>query len=180
MGVTHFDGLSANSLAAVTTATVPQVPVNPTDAASKAYVDAQAGTSAPTNPNVSSALIATVNLTAAQIKALLATPQTIIAAPAAGKAIKILGVVFSYTKLTTDFTNAGGDLSLKIGAVELVTGSELTAVAVNVGSLAKSLQPIDNVTLAGATAVILAKATNEFAAGLGSIRISIPYVVVTL
>lgn len=181
MGFTHFDGVNMNNLVVNTLATVPQVPVNPTDAASKAYVDTAAAGGSLTNQNVSSALQATLALTSAQIKALLATPQTVIPAPAAGKAIQILGVTFSYSRLTADYTNAGGDLSLKIGAQEVVTGSELTAVITNAGaSIAKSLTPTDNATLAAATALVLAKATNEFAAGSGTAKLIVTYVVVTL
>src|SRR5512146_1398635 len=113
MGQTHFDGITVNTLVAVNPATVP-APVAGTDAANKTYVDNAAQGGSLTNANVSAALQTTLALTSAQIKALLATPQTVIAAPAAGKAILILGVVFSYARVTADYTNAGGDLSLKI------------------------------------------------------------------
>ena len=181
MGFTHHEGVSVNNLVVNTLATVPQTPTNPTDAASKAYVDAQVGSGTSGNSNVSSALEKRISLTAAQVKALMGTPQTLIAAPGANKCIKVLGVTVSYVKATTDFTNAGGNLSLLMGASNaLVSATNLTAVIVNVGSLAKFLAPSDNITMTANTAVTLSKATNEFAAGDGAVNINITYTVVTL
>src|SRR5437868_15385075 len=49
-------------------------------------------------------LSATVTLTAAQIKALHATPITLVAAPGAGKLFVPMGAFFQYKHVTTDYT----------------------------------------------------------------------------
>lgn len=62
-----------------------------------------------------SVLLARSQLTAAQLKALRATPVSLIAAPGAGKAIQVLAVTLHYNFLTTPFTINTGKLRLFYG-----------------------------------------------------------------
>lgn len=101
--------------------------------------------------------VATVNLTSAQVKALRATPQTIVAAPGAGKIVVVESVVLqlnyggtnafteSADNLVLQYTDSGTDIT---GSIETTGFIDQTADAVAI------VRPATIATAAAATAVV--------------------------
>ena len=115
--------------------------------------------------------IAVTTLTVAQIKALIGTPLTIVAAKGSGKTILVDNAVLSITTTTCPFT-AGGVLSLTLGTSlgAVITGTMTSAAVVatastttvtDVISAAATLTGYDN------TPLVLSNATAAFAFGVG-------------
>lgn len=131
-----------------------------------------------------------VTLTSAQILALLGTPVTLVGAPGAGFWINPLLVVLKLIAGSAAYTDAGGAVSLGAGgmtvalasnAIFLVTTSPNTrkqlllpaAAAVGVGITEAAGNPptSDN------AAFQISKATNNFAAGNGTMRVTTYYTI---
>jgi hypothetical protein len=165
MGYTHHDGVAVNSLAVG----APLAAVTPVTASTSAMT---------ANAIIASAV---VTLTSAQIKALQTTAQTLIAAPPAGFAIDLLSFVAELLYGSVTYTDAGGAVNVIEGSGNaLVTGTELASVITNGSSLVKSLLLTDNVTLTSATAVTLTKATNNYAAGNGTLKLTLLYAIIAV
>lgn len=127
-------------------------------------------------------------LTAAQLKALKATPISIIAAPGSGKFIQVMSCSVRYTFLTTAFTLNAGTLKLYHGPVanakpltaDLASGiidqtantSDLDVPILATGALtdAQALNVDIEVGNAGAA---------EFTLGLGSVEFFVQYQIMT-
>jgi hypothetical protein len=123
---------------------------------------------------------ATVSLTNAQSKALATTPQVLVAAPGAGKCIAVVEIYAKNTFLTTAFagTNTlefrytssnGAKVSADIDAAFLL----VTATAYrSLKGVATELTPVLN-------APIVVDTTGDATQGLGSLKFTVQYKVVT-
>jgi len=116
-----------------------------------------------------------VNLSAADIIAMKVTPVEIIAAPAAGQAIIIDEVIFSFTPGGTQFTG-GGIVSLAGPAsVSICNAADINGAVVKYfASYPTTATPV------AATPLTITNATANFATGNGTAKIQIKYRVVTL
>jgi len=130
-----------------------------------------------------SALVAeaTVNLTAAQIKALHATPIQLVAAPGSGKYVVVDEIRWKMTFVTTRYTGAnnaefrytdgsGAKVSADLASATIDdTASNLRVIK----GLVTELTPVDN------AAVVIAVPVADPAAGDGTAQIVVRYHVVT-
>lgn len=82
---------------------------------------------------------ATVAMTAAEVKALRATPKEIIAAPGAGKYCEVFSVALVLDFATTPYTETSDDLRFKYGDT---SGTNLTAAIDSTGFLDQSADMI--------------------------------------
>ncbi len=123
---------------------------------------------------------ATVTLTANEIKALNASPKTLIAAPAAGEALIIERVLFRFIWATTQYT-AGSALSVLYagGSTNLLAGTLaatfLTAPTAAVTSDAILAGLGTQLSAPQETAVTLKAASTEFATGDSTLEVQIWY-----
>lgn len=123
---------------------------------------------------------ATVTVTANQIKALNASPKTLIAAPSAGETLIVERVLFRFNWGTTQYTGgsalsvlyAGGSTNLMAGtlAASFITGptAAVTSDAILAGLGTQLAAPQE-------TAVTLKAAAAEFAAGDSTLEVQIWY-----
>ena len=122
-----------------------------------------------------------VNLTAAQIIAMNATPVSLIAAPGAGMAIIVDNITFKMVTTATAFTGggavefrytnaAGAKVTADIAAAVVTAGAGTSFT--NVKGIEASLTPVAN------AAIVITNATAAFAAGTGTAVVSIDYHVV--
>jgi hypothetical protein len=128
---------------------------------------------------------ASVNLSSAQILALLGTPVTLVPAPGVGFQIVPLAVIIRFFGGSIAYTNAGGAVNVKVGATMLqaLTEQFITTVSPNrtvgvIGFAGTELQSsaanppdTDNAPLT------INKITNNYAAGNGTARVSVLYTV---
>ena len=148
---------------------------------------AAAGVAATTYPSVSGPFTQKIVLSSANILALRATPLQLIAAPGAGKFIRILQLDAHNTFGTVAYTKVNANLKLFMGTTAggfALTGDfdAIVDVAASQTDLAIALSE-----LRSADANILNKAifagndgAAEFLAGDGTVELYIRYVVVTL
>lgn len=124
---------------------------------------------------------ATVNLTAAQIIAMNATPVSLIAAPGAGMAIIVDNITLKMVTTATGFTGggalefrytnaSGAKVSADIAAAVVTAGAGTSFT--NVRGVTTSLTPVAN------AAIVITNATAAFAAGTGTAVVTIQYHVV--
>jgi|SRR5580765_156199 len=146
---------------------------------------AAAGVAGSTFPSVQQAT-QEFSLTATNLKALRATPMQLVAAPGAGKYIRLLSYELIYTFLTTAFTNTNATLKLFQGttANAVALTADLGAILLNTASRQENgTSPIDVTdTLTHMQNVALFAGNDgsaEFLAGLGSLKILVTYQIVT-
>lgn len=129
------------------------------------------------------------NLTAAQLKALRATPIEIIAAPGAGKSLHVIGTSLKYNFLTTAFTINAGKFRLFLGAVaqnvplfaDVATGFIDQAASediISIPTLSSGVQTVAHAENVNVTAANDGAA--EFTLGLGSVDVVVVYAILTM
>lgn len=133
-----------------------------------------------------------VTLTSAQILALLGTPITLVAAPGVGFFIMPQFVIMRYIGGTVAYTDAGGAVSIGAGTMTVALAANtifLTTVSPNTR---KQVLPYTSAVLGtGVTdtaanpptsdnaAVTISKVTNNFAAGNGTMHVTVYYTIET-
>jgi len=126
------------------------------------------------------------NLTSADILALLGTPVTLVPAPGVGFQIVPLAVIVKFFGGSVAYTNAGGAVNVKVGATMLqaLTEQFITTVAPNrsigvigfagaaeLQSSAANPPDTDNAPMT------MNKITNNYAAGNGTARVTVIYMI---
>jgi hypothetical protein len=126
------------------------------------------------------------SLTATNLKALRATPMQLVAAPGAGKYVRVLSYDLIYTFLTSAFTNTNATMKLFQGttANAVALTADLGAILTNTASRQENgTAPIDVVdTIAHMQNVGLFLGNDgsaEFLVGLGSLKVLVTYQIVT-
>jgi hypothetical protein len=125
-----------------------------------------------------------VDLSAADIIALHASPKTIVSAPGAGKAVVIDSIIFSMTYGTTQFTGGGvvqaqyhtDTANLLNSTVSDTSIKAAASFAVQIGRASTA----SGVVLLGNLAVELIAASANFAAGDSTAKVFVAYRIVTL
>jgi hypothetical protein len=134
----------------------------------------------------STSLRATVNITAAQLKTAHAAPVTIIAAPGAGKFIRVTYVQIKYTFGTVAYTS-GSNFGLDYGATlagtiltassPTISGALVSKAVLGIGAIGSVIQIaesfIDN------QAVNFGVLATEFATGDGTLSVVVDYTIET-
>jgi hypothetical protein len=126
-------------------------------------------------------LRADVILTSAQILALLGTPITLVAAPAAGLMIIPELVIIRVFGLTAAYTDAGGAVSFACGTMSTALAANTIFTGPTNGQRSQQVITFAGTSTAAATptneaaALTISKATNNFAAGSGTAHISVFY-----
>lgn len=126
----------------------------------------------------------TVSLTSAQLLALLATPVTIVPAPGSGFRIVPLLVMIHMLGGTVAYTDAGGAVSLAAGTANYpltTNGIFLVTVSPNKRNLTMEFGEIMDTAANPPTSdnapLQIKKITNEFAAGNGTARVTVDFMV---
>ncbi len=132
-------------------------------------------------------LTATVSLTTAQVKALRASPFTLLAAPGAGLQIIVHRVTVEYVFVTTPYTVPGGaTLGLTIGgtnAVTAIVGAGLLDQGANTIAYTGSVNQATGIavaTLANAPLVITNTGGAEFTVGDGTLAVNVFYNIIAV
>ena len=124
---------------------------------------------------------ATVNLTAAQIIAMNATPVALIAAPGSGAAIIVDNITFKMVTTATAFTGGGAvEFRYTNGSGTKVTADVAAAVVTaGAGTSFTNVRGIEaSLTATANAAIVVTNATAAFAAGTGTAVVTIDYHVV--
>lgn len=138
-----------------------------------------------TDLDPSVAQLATVNLSAANLIAMNATPVQILAAPGAGLAILVESILFEITTTSTQFTGGGvvtfpyhgGSVATHAGSVPAAT---VTATAGTTYTLLGPAVASNGTVVPANTGVDITNASAAFAAGTGTAKVQIKYRIVTL
>lgn len=125
-----------------------------------------------------------VSLSSADILALLGTPKTLVAAPGAGFTIVPVMILIEFFGGTIAYTDAGGAVSFSIGSASQALASNavfLVTVSPNkgiqrVGALLAT-DTAGNPPTDENAALVISKATNNFAAGNGTAKVLVQYLV---
>ena len=124
--------------------------------------------------------LASISLTAAQIIAMYATPQLLIAAPPTGMSLVVEQVMIRFVAGATQFTG-GGVVAPQIGNTVHGGGTLVSATlpAATINSASSSDTQLDdtgaNVTLTQATGLYISNATAAFATGNGTATVYVWY-----
>jgi hypothetical protein len=128
-----------------------------------------------------------ITITAAQIIALNTTPITLVAAPGAGLALVLEGIVLEVNRTATAFTGGGAVGPVYAGATgTFLTANQVAAADVTTGGAGQvnrfltPASPAGGLAISANTAIQLFAATANFAAGTGTIKAFVTYSVVTL
>ena len=130
-----------------------------------------------------------VNLTAAQLKAIKATPIEIIPTPGAGLALSVIFTSLKYNFLTTAFTINAGKFRLFLGAVaqnvplfaDVATGfidQTASQDIVSIPSLSSGVQTVAHAENVNVTAANDGSA--EFTLGDGTLDVIVLYTILTM
>jgi hypothetical protein len=126
---------------------------------------------------------AKINLTSAQILALLTTPIQVVAAPGAGFYINPIAVTINFIGGSVAYTNAGGAVTLTVGSRTALTVAEgmITTVSPNrthqYTPFAAGLDTAASPPTDENAALFITKATNNYAAGTGTASVVVYYTV---
>lgn len=128
--------------------------------------------------------VAVVTLSSAQLLALLGTPVTLVAAPGVGFAIMPTSIAIAFFGGSAAYTDAGGAVSISAGTLSQALASN--AIFLTTTTPNKNIQVIGNFS-ATATAgnpptcdnapLQISKVTNNFAAGNGTAKVTVYYLV---
>lgn len=125
-----------------------------------------------------------VVLSSAQLLALLGTPVTLLPALPAGFTYFLLGMKIIFFGGTVAYTDAGGAVQLNLGtAVQALASNGIFLVTVSPNRAIQRLYPLVTTDTAGnpptddGAALTINKITNNFAAGNGTAKITVYYVV---
>jgi hypothetical protein len=129
--------------------------------------------------------VAVVNLTAANIIAMNATPVSILPAPPTGYALIVDQILFEMTTTSTAFTGGGavsfvyhgGSVAPHAGSIP---ASVVTAAAGSSNTLLGGAVATNGTTIPAATGIDITNATAAFAAGTGTAKVKVWYSIVPL
>lgn len=122
-----------------------------------------------------------ITLTSAQLLALLGTPVTIIPAPGAGLMICPETIILRMSGLTAAYTDAGGAVSFSIGTMSTALAANTIVTGPTNGQRSQQIVAFAATSTAAApptnenAALTISKATNNFAAGSGTLHITVFY-----
>lgn len=126
----------------------------------------------------------TTSLSSANLLALLATPITLVAAPGAGFTIVPLMIVIEFFGGSIAYTDAGGAVSFNVGsATQALASNGIFLVTVTPNKAIQRVGALLATDTAGNpptddnAALTISKATNNFAAGNGTAKIIVHYLV---
>ena len=131
---------------------------------------------------------AEVSISAAEIKALHATPKTLVAAPGAGKVILPEFILFSFTYNAPQYT-AGGTIRVRYdsgGTAYIINGAVASADMTGTSNFLNYFRAGVTAAYANAVVPIANKALelyndgSEFATGNGTAKVFVKYRIVTL
>jgi hypothetical protein len=128
-------------------------------------------------------LRADINLTSAQILALLSTPVTLVAAPGAGLMIVPLSVLIRVSGVTAAYTDVGGAVSFSVGTMSTALAANTVFTGPTNGQRSQQVVDFAGTSTAAApptnenAALTISKVTNNFAAGSGTAHITVFYTV---
>ena len=122
---------------------------------------------------------ATVQLSAANIIGMNATPVELVAAPGAGKALVFLGLVANVTRTATGFTGGGAVSAKYAGGADVMATIAATVITGAAGQTVTARTPADLSDLAIAAiedkALVLTNADAPFADGTGTAEVTVLY-----
>lgn len=128
-----------------------------------------------------------IALTAAQIITLNTVPVTLVAAPGAGQALVLEGIILEINRTATAFTGGGAVGPVYAGATgTFLTANQVAASDVTTGGAGQVNRFLTPASSAGGlsipanTAIQLFAGTANFAAGTGTMKAFVTYSVVTL
>lgn len=125
---------------------------------------------------------ADVNLTSAQILTLLGTPVTLVAAPGAGLML-VPQLVIIRIAGGTQYTDAGGAVSFSVGTMATALAANTIITGPTAGQRSQQVIAFAGTSTAAApptnenAALTISKATNNFAAGTGTVHITVFYTI---
>lgn len=124
-------------------------------------------------------------LSSAQLLALLGTPVTLVAAPGVGFTIVPISIVIAFFGGSAAYTDAGGAVSFSVGSASFALASNgIFLVTTTPNKALQRLIGMPATDTAGNpptddnAALQISKATNNFAAGNGTAKITVHYLVV--
>lgn len=124
-----------------------------------------------------------VNLTSAQITALISTPVTLVAAPGAGLMIVPDKAIIRVLGVTAAYTDVGGAVSFNIGTMTTALAANTVFTGPTAGQVSQQVIQFAGTSTAAAPStninapLQLAKITNNFAAGSGTAHITVYYMI---
>jgi hypothetical protein len=125
------------------------------------------------------------SLSSAQILALLGTPITLVPAPGVGFTIVPIMIIIEFFGGTVAYTDAGGAVQFNIGGFGIVLGTNAIFLVTTSPNKRIQTQPWTGATdVAGNppadenAALVIGKLSNNFAAGNGTAKIIVQYIIV--
>ena len=124
-----------------------------------------------------------MSISSSEIKTLNASPKELIAAPGAGKAIIPMGITYSFTYGTTQYTagnNIRTSFSTTTGAAldAGIGGAQIIAAANSITNCAQPFGNDDNIV--ENDSIILRNIGTEYATGDGTLKVFMTYKVINL
>jgi len=122
-----------------------------------------------------------INLTSAQILLLQTTPVTIVPAPGAGLMIIPESIVIRTQGITAAYTDAGGAVSFSVGTMSTALAANTVFTGPTAGQRSQQILAFAGTSTAANpptnenAALTIQKATNQFAAGSGTVHITVFY-----
>lgn len=122
-----------------------------------------------------------ITLTSAQILALQTTAVTLVPAPGPGLMICPETIILRMSGLTAAYTDAGGAVSFSIGTMSAALAANTIVTGPTNGQRSQQIFAFSGTSTAAApptnenAALTISKATNNFAAGSGTLHITVFY-----